>query len=163
MVLQLMATGTASPGQRLRSERAETPVPEFPAEMRFRDHLQEFLTECMIDLSQVFDGDLQQALILAVLARVHIGARMSGAWASPDPPPSMTASRLADLTGIPRQTVRRKLLDMKAKGWLEQDQQHAWRLAMRDGYSNVLFCLADIDVRGINRAIRLARLLPGAG
>ena len=125
--------------------------------------LREIVTVELIDLSQVFSGDLHQMLILAVLGRMHIGARISGAWEPPAPPPSMSASRLSELTAIPRQTVRRKLLDMKAKGWLVQDDRQEWRLAMQDGTSNAHRFLADIDARGIDRAIRLARLFHGAG
>jgi hypothetical protein len=142
---------------------AELSVPRTSAEMRFRDHFHEFLTEQLIDLSQAFNGDLQQMLILAVLGRLYISARMNGAWAPPEPPPSITASRLSGLTVIPRQTVRRKLLEMRAKGWLEQDQRQAWRLAMRDGYSNACRSFSKIDERGIARAIRLAQLFYGAG
>ena len=131
--------------------------------MSFRDHLHEFLTEHLIDLSQVFCGDLQQVLILAVLGRMHLDARISGAWVPPAPSPSISASRLSELTAIPRQTVRRKLLEMKLKGWLDQDQRRAWRLTIQDGYSRALLSLGDIDTRGINRAIRLAGLFRGAG
>jgi hypothetical protein len=138
-------------------------LPRTSAEMRFRDHFHEFLTEQLIDLSRAFNGDLQQMLILGVLGRLHVSTRMNGAWAPPAPPPSISASRLSDLTAIPRQTVRRKLLEMRAKGWLEQDQRQAWRLAMRDGCSNACRSLAEIDERGVARAIRLAQLFYGAG
>ena len=125
--------------------------------MRFRHDFQQFLTEHLIDLSRVFGGDLQQMLILAVLGRMLLDARMSGAWAPPVPPPSISASRLSDLTAIPRQTVRRKLLEMKAKGWLDQDQRRAWRLVILNGRSNAYRSLSDIEARGVSRAIRLAR------
>ena len=158
-----MAAGPRGPDQPVVCDCAAARVPPSSAEMRFRDHFHEFLTEQLIDLSQAFNGDLQQMLILAVLGRMHLGARRSGAWAPPAPPPSISASRLSDLTAIPRQTVRRKLLEMRAKGWLEQDQHRAWRLTIRDGCANARRSLADIDTRGINRAVRLARLFPGAG
>nr|WP_294548815.1 hypothetical protein [uncultured Rhodopila sp.] len=159
-----MAQVTATTSdQNTGTERVDAPVPHAPAEMGFRYHFYDFLTESLIDLSQVFNGDLHQMLILAVLGRMHIGARISGAWEPPAPPPSMSASRLSDLTAIPRQTVRRKLLDMKAKGWLVQDDRQEWRLAMQDRMSNAHRFLADIDARGIDRAIRLARLFHGAG
>lgn len=38
------------------------------------------------------------------------------------------AVRLSDLTGIPRETVRRKLIRFRQKGWIEQDAQGAWVL-----------------------------------
>ena len=118
--------------------------------------LVDFLAEHLTDISRVFDGDLQQALILAVLGRMHLGARISGQWRNADPPPTMTASQLAETTAIPRQTVRRKLLAMKAMGWLEQDDQQAWHLVMRSGRSAASLALSDLDARGIHRALRLA-------
>lgn len=154
-------TRPAAPDQDMGPERAG--APRSLDEARFRRHLHEFLTEHLIDVSQVFNGDLQQMLILAVLGRMHLRARISGAWAPPAPPPSISASRVAELTAIPRQTVRRKLLDMKAKGWLVQDQHHAWQLVVRNGRSNAHVSLGDIDARGINRSIRLARLLHSSG
>ncbi len=118
--------------------------------------LVDFLAEHLTDISRVFDGDLQQALILAVLGRMHLRASISGQWRDIDPPPTMTASWLAGTTAIPRQTVRRKLLAMKAMGWLEQDDQQAWRLVTRDGRSVASVALGGLDARGIHRAMRLA-------
>lgn len=137
---------------------AEVLSPPRPAGTAFGLHVQDFLAEHLIDLSRAFDGDMQQMLILAVLGRMHLRARLLGAWAPPAPPPSISASRLAELTAIPRQTVRRKLLAMKAKGWIDQDPGQAWRLTMRDGRSNVLCSLGGIDARAIGRATRLANL-----
>jgi DNA-binding MarR family transcriptional regulator len=82
----------------------------------------EFLVAHLTDIAKAFDGDLQQALILAVIGQVRLRARRQ-AEVSGDalPPPedlSITASRLADVTGIPRETVRRKLKLLEARGWI---------------------------------------------
>ena len=45
-------------------------------------------------------------LILAVLGRMTLAARLSGTWAPPAPPPSISASKLSEMTAISRQTVR---------------------------------------------------------
>jgi IclR helix-turn-helix domain len=124
--------------------------------------LSDFLAEHLADMSRVFGGDLQQALILAVLGRTHLVASVSGRWRDIDPSPAMTASQLAEATAIPRQTVRRKLLAMKALGWLEQDDKQAWRLAMRGGRSAASVALRGLDARGIHRAMRLAGVLQGS-
>jgi hypothetical protein len=124
--------------------------------------LSDFLAEHLADMSRVFGGDLQQALILAVLGRTHLVANINGPWRDIDGSPTMTASQLAETTAIPRQTVRRKLLAMKALGWLEQDDQQAWRLAMRGGRSAAFVALRGLDARGIHRAMRLAGILRGS-
>ena len=84
--------------------------------------LVEFLTAHMSDISKAFNGDLQQALVLAVIGQVRLRARRQ-AHIKGDalPPPeelAITASRLADVTGIPRETVRRKLKLLEARGWI---------------------------------------------
>jgi predicted ArsR family transcriptional regulator len=66
------------------------------------------------------------------------------------------ASRVADITKIPRQTVRRKLQSLEARGWIERECQvgpigscpaGAQSTARRD--------LDDLDRRVIHRVARL--------
>lgn len=159
-VIGIVATQPPRSGYRQRSGGAAAPAPLSSGDMHFRSEFAEVLTEHLIDLSQVFDGDLQQALILAVLGRLHLRALIAGACVPPARPPAISASGIAALTAIPRETVRRKLLTMKKKHWLDQDDRQAWRLTKaRDGRSNALISLLDIDARGIERATRLARVL----
>ncbi len=48
------------------------------------------------------------------------------------------AVRLSDLTGIPRETVRRKLTRFRQKGWIVQDAQGGWVLKLgREGRASV--------------------------
>ncbi len=77
-------------------------------------------------------GSLDDALLLAAmgLGPVALRARRSRA----DPATAATnPQRLAELTGIPRETVRRRLAAFRRKGWLEQGEDRAWRLAMGPG------------------------------
>lgn len=73
---------------------------------------------------------MESVLLLATLGQVHLQHAESIVDAgAPDDVPHdanlgwMTASRLADVTGIPRQTVRRKLLGLRERGWVEQNEQ----------------------------------------
>lgn len=140
-----------------RSKTAERPHKRSARnEARLGGLLIDFLADHLADISRVFGGDLQQALILVVLGRMHPVAVVGSRRRDVHPPPPMTASQLAETTAIPRQTVRRKLLAMKALGWLEQDDQQAWRLVMSGRRSAASVALHALDARGVHRAMRLA-------
>jgi DNA-binding MarR family transcriptional regulator len=102
---------------------------EYP---RYQYSLVEFLVAHLTDIARAFDGDLQQPLILAVIGQVRIRARRQAEKAGDaSPPPSelaITASRLADVTGIPRETVRRKLKLLEARGWIARRPDGAFYL-----------------------------------
>lgn len=116
-------------------------------------HFIQFVSEHLADCAKEFDGDLQEMLVLAVIGQVTLNWRISHPPDEPDGA-TITASRLADVTGIPRQTVRRKLLSLQKRDWVEQSGQ-AWRLTVRDGISPASVDLAALNQRGIERASRL--------
>ncbi len=120
----------------------------------------EFFAEHLADISRVFGGDLQQMLVLAILGQVLLRGYLTGApgLRIEDVAASITASRIADVTGIPRETVRRKLLALKEKEWVVQDGS-AWRLATRDGQAVAREALGDLDRRGMARIMKLAQAL----
>lgn len=68
---------------------------------------------------------------------------------------STNASRIADITKIPRQTVRRKLQSLEARGWIERDDAGAYRLVSVEGQSTARRDLAEPDRRAIQRIARL--------
>ena len=122
----------------------------------------DFLADHLADTSRAFGGDLQQALLLAIIGQAQLAA-MLGPAAEPRDDGGierrgMTAARLADATGIARETVRRKLLALQAQGWIERDGS-AWCLVLRGDNAAARVDLAGVDDRGITRAARLfARL-----
>jgi DNA-binding MarR family transcriptional regulator len=129
---------------------------------RFQYAMVDFIAEHLADVSRVFGGDLQQPLILAVLGQRHLhwmadAQRLDGA--DPDWSPTMTASRIADVTGVPRETVRRKLSRLEAQGWIARSADGAYRLAQRDGATVARADLSDLDQRSIDRAARLLAML----
>jgi DNA-binding transcriptional ArsR family regulator len=133
----------------------------------------EFLVAHLADVSKTFGGDLQKALVLAVIGQVYLHAlRRSGlepeefAAALADgasPTPYVTASRLADVTGIPRETVRRKLALLEAAGWITKLPEGSWSLALgpEKGIAVARADLQALDWRGIQRIAGLYADLEG--
>src|SRR5690606_31048072 len=68
---------------------------------------------------------------------------------------SIAASRIADVTGIPRETVRRKLSALRSKGWIEQTPTSAWRLVVDDQRVPARSDLNEINERSMIRISRL--------
>ena len=134
------------------------PPPDLSSDaLYFRYHLVEFVTEHLIDCSRTFDGDLQEVLVLAVVGQVYMHFRKQEGVDPANITRSIAASRIADITRIPRQTVRRKLASLSKRGWIEQDETKGWRIATHvDGMAVAQLDLAGLDARGIQRGIRLA-------
>ena len=138
--------------------------------MQLRYHYVEFLTEHLSDCCRVFGGDLQEMLVLAVMGQVHMRAMLD---AGPDGdvmaraipgPAGISASRIADVTGIPRQTVRRKLAKLQTRGWAAPKASGLWVLTLvdgvalaREGHDGV----GALDARAMERVVRLARRMAG--
>lgn len=121
----------------------------------------EFFIEHVSDVGRPFKGDLQSVLVLAVLGQAWLNAARAAAAAGQTPeamPPermSTSASRIADITGIPRQTVRRKLDLLEGRGWLIRNADGSCRLASADGVTTAKRDLSEIDQRALVRVARL--------
>ncbi|TNF58119.1 MAG: hypothetical protein EP307_12690 [Rhodobacteraceae bacterium] len=81
-------------------------------------------------LRRDFDGDLDAMLVLLTLSlgtqRANWrGALLEGADSSAPTRLTNTAS-IAEATGIPRESVRRKLQWMESKGWIVRDENNQW-------------------------------------
>lgn len=115
------------------------------------------LTEHLVDCRRVFDGDLDAMVVLAILGQNHltvlIAAETDGEARSPSL--GMTASRIADVTEMSRQTVRRKLQDLEKQGWITQQADASWRLAGPPDDTQAGRDLAELSKRGLARATRL--------
>lgn len=117
-------------------------------------HFVEFLVEHLTDVSRAFEGDLQEMLVLAILGQVFIHADEQGLDNLP-----ISASRIADVTGIPRQTVRRKLLSLHRRGWAYQGEDGGWRLTTQRREAAAREDLLELDRRGTERLLKLVRTL----
>ena len=133
---------------------------DYPA---FQYRFVEFFIEHLSDVSRAFRGDLQAVIVLALIGQVQMRAMRQAALAGQDPyalPPervSISASRIADVTGIPRQTVRRKFVALERRGWVVQGEAGAYRLAIRDGTAPAKIDLEAVDRRAMARVARLFR------
>lgn len=90
-------------------------------------------------------GELDDALLLVALTIVSVlpgvaapstdGFDLRGGPYETGPAPPTNAVRLSDITGIPRETVRRRLVAMAARGWVEQSgpPRREWRLTVGPG------------------------------
>ena len=70
-------------------------------------------------------------------------------------PPRTNSSSIAEVTGIPRETVRRKLEALARRGWVERDADGLWHIKP-DGPNTVSARrdLIDIDRRQMDRVSR---------
>lgn len=95
-------------------------------------------------------------LVLAIIGQVALNARARDPKSDVDGGVSITASRISDVTGIPRETVRRKLRALEDKKWIVRQTDSSWRLAFEGDQAPARRDLAELDQRGI---ARLAALL----
>jgi DNA-binding MarR family transcriptional regulator len=115
----------------------------------------QFFTEHLADCSRRFDGDLQQMLILSIIGQSYLSRYINIEGHPENPPAAMSASRLADVCLIPRETVRRKLKILEDRGWIKQDGEQSWTL-VSDGDAVVAGAdLMDLDKRAIKRLARM--------
>jgi hypothetical protein len=124
-------------------------------------HFVQFLAEHLTDCRKSLGGDLDEIMIIAVLGQRFIGARLArdGGDESAHDRVWMSALRLSDVTGVPRESVRRKLKKLETRGWVVQDPVLGWRLSGSLDHTQVRADLGDVDRRGIQRLSRLLRAL----
>ena len=88
------------------------------------------LARLLVTLRRDFDGDLDAMLVLLTLS---LGTDRKD-WAEvllgnlePSTQVRLTTTQsIALASGIPRETVRRKLETMQARGWIERDERGNW-------------------------------------
>jgi hypothetical protein len=113
-------------------------------------------------------GDLEDALLLAAFGLGPLADQLRTSRQSGDAEPISyggrvpgenwtNARRLADITGIPRETVRRKLAAFRRRGWVEQGEDRSWRIVVAaDGTAQIA---ADLQTTNEAFVIRLSRLM----
>ena len=92
------------------------------------------------ELREAFDGDLDATLILAVIGaallpkdQLPISFSYSDLLKQRDIDfrKSLNTLSISQVTGIPRETVRRKLATMEARQWVERDEAGHWKMGKR--------------------------------
>ena len=91
------------------------------------------LTQFLIDCRKHFDGDLDLFLVLCIIGDRTFSAQHApsdmdfGTWNSASVSHvrsiEINVQSLSDYSGIPRETVRRKLNILLEKGWVERDER----------------------------------------
>jgi len=96
------------------------------------------LTAFLVRLRDAFDGDLEAALIMAVIGSAMLprggtpknltysGLRDFDANGEHYKP--LNSFSIAQISEIPRETVRRKLLHMERRGWISKDPRGHWHV-----------------------------------
>ena len=135
---------------------------------RFQYCFVDFFVDHLTDVSRQFKGDMQMAVLLGVVGQLTLQAAAVATVTGkpleelPADRRGITTFRLADATGIPRETVRRKLVAMERLGWVTR-QDRFWMVAMAGPEAEALGDLGDLTDRSIGRAARfLAAVLPMA-
>jgi hypothetical protein len=154
----------------VKPDPAQTPLfsPERYERRRgeIRLHMSHFFLNYLTDIYQAFEGDLAAAIILGEISH-HNTARFFSPdqesnravrelqnepayWSEMD---GCNAYSISCVTGIPRETVRRKISAMKNRGWLEDVPQQGLRItqACADHFG------ADFSHRFLNGLLRASR------
>ncbi len=129
---------------------------------QFQYHFVEFIVAHLADCSRVFGGDLQELLVLGIIGQVFLSSYNAGRSAEDQIDyGGISASRLADVSGIPRETVRRKLRSLSKRGWIVQTEDAQWKLLFENGAAAARKDLSELDRRGLIRMVKtILRLGP---
>lgn len=128
----------------------------------------QFLVEHLTDLCRVFEADLQSVLVLAIVGQMALktafreGYPEEGTTPSDFVADSINALSIAEISGIPRETVRRKLAGLAKRGWVVRGPNGSWRIAA-DGEASTPARreLFDLEQRSIERIARFLGQIQG--
>lgn len=117
----------------------------------------QFVSEHLADCSRSFKGDLVAMLVLAIIGQSHLTAlkNVRRSEIEQHPAVGVHALRISDVTGIPRETVRRKLAVLQELGWVEHGESGWVLVSAPGGTTNARRDLTDLDRRGLERLARL--------
>lgn len=141
----------ASSSQRLTDVQKRIEASYFPVQYAFV----QFFTEHLVDLVDTFEGYLTQMLVLAVLGQRRLESQFDGHDESQCGKACMSASRIADVLHLPRQTVNRKLAALKARGWIENHPKKGWYIVGDASHSPAKAAFSDFEDRFNKRLARL--------
>ncbi len=126
-------------------------------------YLIQMISEHWADVSRVFGADLQSALVLAIIGQKSLDAHLRAKFLSEGKAPpnivppnalGVNSSSIAQISGIPRETVRRKIRALTERGWIERDERGCYSVVTDGEGSKARRDLADLDQRSIERVSR---------
>ncbi len=130
-------------------------------------HMSHFLSGYLKEIHRQFNGDLGLVIVLAEIAhhstalhfrsehgldRDLVDALRDGSGKAKDRMPACNAFSLAQSTGLPRETVRRKILELEKRGWVERSGRREVRITAKVGE----VFLPDFNVRILSGLLRTA-------
>ena len=99
----------------------------------------QFFIDHLLEVSHAFEADLQSVVVLAIVGQMEIeariGPRLDGSDLDPSDaaigrPPRTAISSIAEISGIPRETVRRKVEALAQHGWIARDLNGFWHITL---------------------------------
>lgn len=157
--------------------KPKPPEPELFSRKRYEErrgevrlHMSHFFLRYLTDIYQAFEGDLAMAIILGEISHHNTAKHFSPEQAVNEPLRNMqkdpafwssmdgcNAYSISCASGIPRETVRRKIAEMKRRGWLEDVPKQGLRItqACADHFG------ADFSLRFLNGLLRASRNIEG--
>lgn len=116
----------------------------------------------LVKLRDSFDGDLDAMLIVAVVAIGVRGENWKGALLETSNElmtvESTNTLSIAQATGIPRESARRKLNTLQGKGWLTRDDSGNWILTEKIATDLQEATSATVDyIRAVSRLVLQAK------
>lgn len=121
----------------------------------------EFLFDELVDMRPIFENDFDSMLVYTAISRFYLKDERVGLSEESVQTSvyGMTASRIAEWTKIPRETVRRKLLRLEGRGLLERGPRDEWRVAQRDGQPVIRTAYAEAWCQELSRIVRFVKSL----
>lgn len=124
----------------------------------FQFHLVEWMSAHLTDCSRFFQGDLIEMLVLTIVGQVYLRSYSYSStqkYNLENEEISVSISYISDTSGIPKETVRRKLASLKKRGWIEQCSNGEWSLSIDKDGSIAKRDLQELYDRGIARIFYL--------
>jgi len=91
------------------------------------------LSAALIRIRSRFDGDLDQYVLYLTFLLSELAETINGEAGVARTPRGLNALSLSEITGIPRESARRKLLILAANGYLNRDADGLFTLGDRYG------------------------------
>lgn len=129
-----------------------------------------FFLQYLTDIYEAFDGDLAMAIVLGEISHHNNSRMFSPEKSSNDSIRELqgkpeywshlegcNAYSMSCVTGIPRETVRRKIAKMKKLGWIVDDKVHGLRITQvcADHFG------ADFSLRFLDGLLKASRAIEG--
>ena len=143
----------------IHNHSAFTPHPKIEGNEQFlMFHFMEWIGSHLCDCSRVFKGDLIEMTVLAVIGQMFVRHHSNEAtrnYALDGEVLTVSIAQISEATSIPRETVRRKLLLLQKRGWVEQMSNGGWTMKIIDGQSTANKDLQTLQTRSLTRLMNL--------